>query len=129
MSDPTDFVLPVVGAGGAGALIMKLLTWSGNRNISSLDTTIKSLTETIAKLAEEVQKLREAHIGLAKDVGALQEGQRRITERIDGQAAFYHKQFEEHRAMVHERMAKATHDMLATVEQVTENFTNKRKGR
>lgn len=101
--DPVDLVLPVGGIGGA---IYAALKFSGGRNITALDSTLKSLSEQIAKLTDEVQKLREAHIGLAKDVGALQEGQRSLAGRIDGQGAFWHKQFEEFRAAVNERLLK-----------------------
>lgn len=96
----------VLGVGGIGAVVLALLKWSGSRNINSLDLTIKSLSDTIAKLTEEVQKLRESHIGLAKDVGALQEGQRSLAGRIDGQGAFWHKQFEEYRGSINDRLAK-----------------------
>ncbi len=106
MSDPTDLVLPVLGGGGVGALVVGLLKWSGSRNIEALDGTIKKLGDTISDLTAEVQKLREAHIGLAKDVGALQEGMRGINERIQGQAKFWHEQFDEHREGI-ERVLKA----------------------
>lgn len=89
-----------IGGGllGGGGVIFSLLKWSGSRNIDALDGTIKALGETIGKLTDELQKLREAHIGLAKDVGALQEGQRALTARIDGQGTFWHQQFEEVRS-------------------------------
>ncbi len=140
----SDELTTVVGIGGgllgSGGIIFSLLKWSASRNIDALDKSIatfghamnesvKELGASISKLTEEVQKLREAHIGLAKDVGALQEGYRSMSARIDGQGSFYHKQFEEHRALVHERLNKATHDMLATVEQIADRMVdNKKRG-
>ncbi len=100
--DLSDVAGPALGGATIAGVIIGFLKWSLQRNINALD----SLGVTISKLTEEVQKLREAHIGLAKDVGALQEGQRGLAGRIDGQGAFWHKQFEEFRAAVNERLLK-----------------------
>lgn len=96
----------VAGGGALGALVVALLKWSGSRNINSLDSTIKMLGETISKLTEELQKLREAHIGLAKDVGALQEANRSLAARIDGQGSFWHKTFEDFRQTIEEKTSR-----------------------
>lgn len=127
MSDPADLAL--IGGGGTvvGGLLMALLKWSGSRNISHLDGTIKALGEAVTALSKEIQALREANVGLAKDVGALQAANVHLQQRIDGQAEHWRKQFEEYRVMVHERLDKATHDMVATVEQVAETATRRRK--
>lgn len=116
MIDPSDVVLNL-SAGGLGALLMKLFGASAARNVKALDTTIEhldksitdtseKLTKTIEHLSVEVQKLREAHIGLAKDVGALQQGHKDLEQRIAGQAEFYRKLIEDHRAAVDLALSK-----------------------
>lgn len=94
MSDPADLI-PVAGAGaGVGALIVSLLKWSGSRNINQLDHTLQTLAASVADLSKQVQGLREANISLAKDLGALQESQRMLQQRVDGQAQHWRQEFE-----------------------------------
>lgn len=98
MSDPTD-IAPVIGASaGGGALVtgvlMGLLKWSGSRNINQLDHTLQALNASVAELTKQVQNLREANIGLAKDLGALQESQKNLQHRVDGQAQHWREEFE-----------------------------------
>ena len=118
MSDPAELAGYLGGGTVVGGLVVALLRWSGSRNISHLDATIATLSEAVAALSKEIQALREANVGLAKDVGALQSANNSLKERIDGQAEHWRKQFEEYRTLVHERLDKATRDMVATVEQM-----------
>lgn len=120
MSEPGELAAYLGGGTVVGGLLMGLLKWSGSRNISHLDGTITALGEAVKALSKEIQALREANVGLAKDVGALQSANTSLKERIDGQAEHWRKQFEEYRMLVHERLDKATRDMIATVEQVAE---------
>lgn len=120
MSEPTELAAYLGGGTVVGGLIVSLLKWSGSRNIGHLDGTIKALGEAVTALSKEIQGLREANVGLAKDVGALQAANVHLQQRIDGQAEHWRKQFEEYRMAVHERLDKATHDMIATVEQMAE---------
>lgn len=120
MSEPTEIAGYLGGGTVVGGLLVALLKWSGSRNISHLDATIATLSEAVAALSKEIQALREANVGLAKDVGALQSANNSLKERIDGQAEHWRKQFEEYRTLVHDRLDKATRDMIATAEQATE---------
>ena len=120
MSEPGELAAYLGGGTVVGGLLMGLLKWSGSRNIGHLDGTINALGEAVKALSKEIQALREANVGLAKDVGALQSANTSLKERIDGQAEHWRKQFEEYRPLVHERLDKATRDMIATVEQVAE---------
>jgi hypothetical protein len=120
MSDPLE--LAGVGLGGAtvGGLLIGLVKALGSRNISALDKTLSELATAVTDLRKEVQTLREAHVALAKDIGALQEGFRLLQQRVDGQGTFWREQFEEHRKAVHDRMTEATHAMLRHAEEAFE---------
>lgn len=126
MSDPAEIAGYLGGGTVVGGVIMGLLKWSGSRNISHLDTTIKALSDAVAALSKEIQSLREANVGLAKDVGALQAANNHLNQRIEGQAEYWRRTFEEYRQAVHDRMDKATRDMIETVEQMADRPRSKR---
>jgi gas vesicle protein len=116
MIDPTDLL---IGAGSGtvlGGLMVSALKFSAGRNLHTLDETLKALKSSIDELARDIRTLRETDIAQAKDIGALQEGQKALQGRVDGQGNFWREQFEEHRALVHDRMAQATHAMIEAAE-------------
>ena len=127
MSDPTELAGYLGGGTVVGGLVVALLKWSGSRNISHLAGTINALGEAVKALSKEIQALREANVGLAKDVSALQSANNSLKERIDGQAEHWRKQFEEYRTLVHDRLDKATRDMVATVEQMAEAAARRKR--
>lgn len=71
-----------------------LLKTLSTRQVTQLDTTIKSLTDAVRDLYKEIHELRMAHVAMSKDIGALQEGQKSIKDRIDGQANAYRERFD-----------------------------------
>lgn len=120
----------VLGGGGLGAIVMKLLGASAARNVHHLDESIEGLTKAIDELRrgfasaleslrQEIARLRETDIAQAKDIGALQQAYANLEKRIDGQGTYYREQFEEHRRLVHDRMTQATHAMIETAENVS----------
>ncbi len=94
MADPTDLALGgggVITLGGAAYALIKML---GGRQISNLDETLKSLAIAVDELRKTAQNLRETDIAQAKDIGALQEGQKMLTARIDGMGDHWRKQMD-----------------------------------
>lgn len=85
----------LVAAGGMGTgVLMKLLGFFGQRNVSQLDKALEELKAAIRDLTTEVRSLRDTDIKQAEQIGALQEGQKALTARIDGQASFWREQIE-----------------------------------
>lgn len=104
MADPSELVGVGAGGAGIGALLMGLLKFSGSRNIAALDKTLAELTAAVVDLRKEVQHLREAHVALAKDIGALQKDNELLRARLDGLAKHWAEKFEDHRRIVDERL-------------------------
>ena len=102
MSDPVDLIGPVVGGMGTGGLMVGLLKFFGSRQVSQLDDTIKTLTGAVRDLNTEVRQLREAHVGMSKDIGALQEAMKNTAARIDGQAGAYRERFDSLQQQINE---------------------------
>lgn len=97
MADPNDLVGVGLAGMGAGGLVVGLLKFLGSRQVVQLDETLKSLTSAVRDLNQEVRELREAHVAMAKDIGALQRDLDLIRQRIDGLAKYWGEKFEDHR--------------------------------
>lgn len=123
MIDPTDLLIGGGGGVVVGGLIMSALKFSASRNLHTLDETLKALKGSIDELARDIRTLRETDIAQAKDIGALQQGLNSLEKRVDGQGVYYREQLEEHRKLVHDRMAAATHAMI----EAGENFAKGRR--
>lgn len=102
MSDPADLVGVGVGGASLGALGLGLLKFLGSRQVSQLDETLKMLHGAVRDLDLQVRDLREQLVGFAKDVGALQEGQKALGARIDGQATHYRERFDRLQEQINE---------------------------
>jgi uncharacterized protein YoxC len=129
VADPLELAGASIGGITVGGLLVGLVKAMGSRNISALDKTLADLAAAVTGLAKEVQAMREAHIALAKDVGAVQKDMELLRQRVDGLAEHWREQFEEHRRLVHDRMAEATRAMISTAETAVEQATKGRKPR
>ncbi len=94
MSDLPELGVAIAGGGVGGAALMKVLGFLGNRTVSTLDKSLEELKAAIRDLTLEVRALRDTDIKQAEQIGALQEGQKALTARIDGQGAFWREQIE-----------------------------------
>jgi len=103
VSDPTE--LAGVGVGGLtiGGLLVGFLKALGSRQVTQLDKTIEALTAAVRDLDKEIRDLREMMIATAKDIGALQEANKQITARIDGQASHYRERLDSLQLQLNER--------------------------
>lgn len=105
MAEPTDLLL----GSGIGATVVGVLAaavrWLGGRNINALDKTLEHLDKSIreqgaemkqliGELTREMRALRDTDIRQAEQIGALQQSQKSLADRIDGQGAHYRQQYE-----------------------------------
>lgn len=96
MVDPGDVLIGAGGTGGVaiiGVIAWKLFGVSASRNLETLDDTLKTLAGSIAELGRDIRNLRETDVRQAEQIGALQQGQKSLTERVDGQGNFWREEF------------------------------------
>lgn len=113
------------------------------------DKTIDGHDGRLTAVEKAVTELRLLHTEGQKDFGRLEVTTERLQEKLEGLQTFWRqefekfsdkmtqgmdrlrtdvrKDFEEHRQLVHERMAKATHDMIETVQDVMTKQTKGKK--
>ena len=70
--------------------------------MSQLDETLKALTGAVRDLDMQLRDVRERLIGFAKDIGSVQEGQKAMKDRIDGQANVYRERFDSLQQQINE---------------------------
>lgn len=104
MADPVEIVGLGLGGATAGGLIMKMLTWSTQRNVAHMDaqhaelkstfaSTVLELKEVISDLRKEVQLLRENSVATAEKMGAQKMDHDRTRERVEKLAEYWQREF------------------------------------
>jgi hypothetical protein len=103
MADMAATDMMIVSIPGIGALLMSSWQFLAKRNVDHLDKALEDLAKAIGELraavknigddlGKQIVDLRLTDRDQAKDIGALQEGQRALERRIEGQASFYREQ-------------------------------------
>lgn len=104
MADPVEIVGLSIGGATVGGLLMKMLTWSTQRNVAHMDaqytelksafaSTILKLEGVISDLTKEVQLLRESNVGTAEKMGAQKMDSERLRERVEKLAEYWQREF------------------------------------
>lgn len=109
MSDSVELLTAAIGGVGVGGLVIKLLTWSTQRNIAHFDqqferleasfaTFMLKVEETFSEFRKEVQLLRESNISTAEKQGAANKGHELLSNRVDKLAEYWQREFKRGRA-------------------------------
>lgn len=114
--DLTKLVTAATGGGGVVAFLFSLVGWSAKRNVAQLDSKLTELSSDLKNVLNEIRRHDATMVGLLKDVSYLQAESTRNTNRTDGLAEFWKKEFSEHRKFVHDRHNEIMAHVLELVE-------------
>lgn len=92
MADISELAGAATAGGISTGVLMKALGFLGQRTVNALDKSLEELKAAIRDLTTEVRALRDTDIKQAEQIGALQEGQKSLQARVDGQATFWREQ-------------------------------------
>ncbi len=133
---------------GAAKMLWDAKTRAESKEADNRNMTIATHETRLAGIDKEINGLRIQLSETQKDFGRLDQTMGKFNEKLDGLQQFWRgefeklsdkmtqgmdrlrldvrKDFEEHRAIVHERMGEATRNMIATVEQVLSKQNQRR---
>jgi len=80
---------------------------------------MQALNKSVQDLSTDVRALREKDIGQEKDVQAMRSGLAVLDQRLEGLSKYWRDSFEAQKRLTHDRLEKATVDLLTAIDAVS----------